>query len=154
MDEGKLEGGRFLMEHIEKETLGKYCANQLPEEEQSIIDQHITECESCFSLYLDMIENFHIEHSVSDTFTDRTIEEIERSQSFNQDNIPSMKQSRIMTHYFLAAGLTLLLTFSGLFNHVLDLTEQTGTGNRVSISEQLMNKTTDILDHMKEDNNK
>ncbi|MFC4404148.1 hypothetical protein [Gracilibacillus xinjiangensis] len=143
-----------MMVHIHKEKLLKYCGNQLAKEDQSIIDRHLTECESCFSLYLDVIETFPVERSVSETFTEKTIEEIERSKSFNQENHQTKKQSHIMVHYFLAAGLTLFFTFSGLFEEVIQISDQKDVGTRVSISEQLMNKTTDILDQMKEENNK
>ncbi|KAB8127454.1 zf-HC2 domain-containing protein [Gracilibacillus oryzae] len=143
------------MEHIQNEKLSAYCNNQLPEEEQTIIDNHLTECESCFSLYLEAIDNCHIDHSVSESFTDKTMEELELSPLFNQESRPSSKKkNRIMAHYLLAAGLTLIFTFSGLFESVLHLSEQTDAVPKVSVSEQLMNKTTDFLDQIKEDNNK
>ncbi|SER18775.1 hypothetical protein SAMN04487944_101560 [Gracilibacillus ureilyticus] len=142
------------MDHIPKEILNKYCTHQLSEDDQSRIDHHLTECEQCFSLYLEVIDNFTVEHSVTDTFTDLTITKIETSHIFDQDKLQKNKKRRIMGHYFLAAGLTLLFTFSGLFEEVIQITSETGKQKRISVSEQLMNKTNDILDQMKEENNK
>ncbi|GAA0498055.1 hypothetical protein GCM10008986_26380 [Salinibacillus aidingensis] len=117
-----------MSNHVEWEVLQQYVKEQLPEEQQLKIEDHLSDCDVCFHQYMDVIDEWSVPFSVSDSFTDETMEKlaiVQPNQMKNKANASSRDVHRkTLAHYFLAAGLTVLLMFSGVFDMLFSLDDQ------------------------------
>ncbi|QHS24232.1 hypothetical protein GWK91_15600 [Virgibacillus sp. MSP4-1] len=117
-----------MSNHVEWEVLQQYVKEQLPEEQQQNIEGHLSDCDVCFHQYMNVIDEWSIPFSVSDSFTDETMEKlaiVQPNQMKNKGNASSRDVRRkTLAHYFLAAGLTVLLMFSGVFDMLFSLDDQ------------------------------
>lgn len=144
-----LEGGGFQMNCYQEETLRQYVKEQCTAEEQRLIEDHLYDCERCLETYMNILdEQANSMPAILDTshFTDRVFEDI-RSRNQTEEKRASANP---LIHYFVAAGFTLLLMFSGVFNGLTnwiseDAMNPTKSG---SFSDEMLNKTVEILDTM------
>ncbi|WP_171038117.1 zf-HC2 domain-containing protein [Aquibacillus sediminis] len=129
--------------HRSKSELEAYVQATMSLEQQDQIEQHLEECEACFTIYLDVIEMQPMDVALSENFTTDTMEQLEHL------NLTPKKsnQNKIVGHYLLAAGLTIVLMLSGVFQNFLSVT--TNLENKSSLTEQLMEKTNVVLEEMK-----
>ncbi|WP_163536218.1 zf-HC2 domain-containing protein [Gracilibacillus sp. YIM 98692] len=141
------------MEHLSKDILKLYMNHELDVEEQERTESHLYDCDDCLNVYLALIESQTLKHSVSDDFTDQTVSKIySQTKSHQKSKKPySSKNRKLITHYFLAAGLTIVLMLTGIFQTVLDVTNDYQVETSTSITDQLMQKTNTLLDYMKGD---
>ncbi|MGP4041241.1 hypothetical protein ACTWP4_15275 [Gracilibacillus sp. D59] len=131
------------MNHFSKDALLTYFNSDSDLENE--IEKHLLECERCTNLYVSLIEDIEINAELSEDFTDTTVQQIEKI-------LPSpskTKQNKVVTHYLVAAGLTILLTLTGVFQDALNVTEIQQKQNNGSITDHLMTKTNDVLEEMK-----
>ncbi|MRG87443.1 anti-sigma factor family protein [Salinibacillus xinjiangensis] len=130
-----------MTEHIDRELLQKYVETRVDEQEQLKIDEHLSECESCFESYLNIIDDWTIDFSVSDSFTDETMELLQKVQPSvsekNQFSTSKDHRNKTLRNYFLAAGLTIILMFTGVFQMIFNLSDQIDKESK-PFSEQLM----------------
>ncbi len=130
------------MKHITKESLLTYIKAESNQERE--IENHLLECEACTDIYFSIVEEVEMNGVLSDDFTDVTLHQIEQKSP-----APSKKKhSNVFVHYLVAAGLTILLTLTGVFQgalNVSDIQQQKGG----SITNHLMTKTTGVLKEIK-----
>lgn len=131
------------MRHFTKDVLRSYM-NAKSDQEKSI-EKHLLECDKCMDLYLSLLEEVEINRVLSDDFTEVTLHQIEKILP----SPPKKKQNTAFIHYLVAAGLTILLTLTGVFQGVLNVTEMQQKQNNPSVTDQLMTKTNDVLEEIK-----
>ncbi|MDL4842274.1 hypothetical protein [Aquibacillus rhizosphaerae] len=141
------------MSHISPEKLSDYITNLLNQKEQQAIELHIHSCDVCLSEYLDVIENQTLDVSLSESFTDVTMDKMNHHKQRKEKIQRSSKLpiNKTLTHYVIAAGLTLLLMLTGVFQGFLDMTNSTKIEEHQSFTTQFMNNKNDILDYMEGD---
>ncbi|WP_102028847.1 hypothetical protein [Salirhabdus sp. Marseille-P4669] len=135
-------------QHVEIDVLRRYTSNQLNEQEQVAIESHLDHCDVCFETYLHVIDEWSIPHSLSETFTDDTVERIKSSQpNMSPDSSLPTKtdyHKKTITNYFLAAGLTVVLMFTGAFKLVTNVSDKINVYDE-PISDELVDKATGFL---------
>src|SRR5699024_3759176 len=118
------------------------------------IENHIYTCDTCMDIYLSMLDSHPITGTISEDFTDQVVEKINKRHPSQMNTPRQSKPRKAVAHYFLAAGLTIILTVSGIFQGMLDVTNNEQMKNRSSITKQLMQNTNQLLDQLKEEYNK
>ncbi|SDM50180.1 anti-sigma factor family protein [Sediminibacillus halophilus] len=133
------------MIHIEEE-LWHYIEETIDDQRQQQIEAHLESCEQCFDHYLALLDQWEPPGHLADPFTESTIDKINVQQVLprmdRQKNSSSpSKEVKTVSHYLLAAGLTIVLMASGIFQGVLHITDQTSLNSRPSMTDSLMQKT-------------
>jgi predicted anti-sigma-YlaC factor YlaD len=144
--------------HLTGKDLEGYLQEELTSEKRNQIESHMETCDSCFDWYMSLLENWTIDVHVSNGFTDLTmkkltqkLEDQSRYQKESKKTSSYPKQTnRTLVHYLLAAGLTILLMVTGVFQSALEITDKENVINQGTITNQLMKKTDHLLDKMKE----
>ncbi|WP_440895485.1 anti-sigma factor family protein [Amphibacillus sp. Q70] len=138
------------MTHIHNERLNAYIDQQLSEQEEIEIETHLYQCDTCSDQYLLLLEAEDIGASVSDQFTDDVIAKINR-QLVQTNYISSQTNHRKQTikHFWLAAGLTIVFTLTGLFQGMINMTTEQDFQERGSITAHLLDKSNDFFNHIK-----
>ncbi|SDK17495.1 zf-HC2 domain-containing protein [Sediminibacillus albus] len=135
------------MSHVQNELLFLYIEDNIDgRRNRQQIENHLETCEHCFASYLDLLEHWETPAGLTDSFTDITIEKVKLYQSYSHlaEQRPSSyrsRQARTLVHYLLAAALTLVLMAGGIFQGVLDLTDQSNLDKRPSLTDNIMQKT-------------
>ncbi|MDX8046208.1 hypothetical protein SH601_09415 [Gracilibacillus sp. S3-1-1] len=130
------------MTHITKDMLRSYIEGETEYAEH--IDQHLLECDECVALYMSVLDDIEMNSTLSSDFTDKTIQQIEKTTVTPKRN----KKNHLLVHYLVAAGLTMLLTVSGVFQGVTNMSDMK-LDNDGSFTDELMTKTLDLLDNIK-----
>ncbi|MBB6455372.1 putative anti-sigma-YlaC factor YlaD [Salirhabdus euzebyi] len=134
--------------HFKESDFEKYVNDSLRLDEKEAIEDHLTECDECFAQYMAVMEDWSIPYTTTESFTDDVIAQIEMMQpsmSRKTKSIsPKEQRRKTVYHYFLAAGLTIILMFSGVFQFMFNLSEQIEL-DKEPISEQLLNGASGIL---------
>ncbi|SET73229.1 hypothetical protein SAMN05421676_107112 [Salinibacillus kushneri] len=144
-----------MSSHMEWEILQQYVVGQLLEDNQRKVEDHLSECDICFDHYMGVIEEWSVPFSVSHSFTDDTLEKLQTVQPklANESSKSSSREVHRKTigHYVLAAGLTVLLMFTGVFDMLFSLNDQIKADDP-SISEQILESNfLDSLNNGKEE---
>lgn len=130
------------MDHLTESQLQQYTEEQLTESEQSMVESHFVECDTCFETYIHLAERDS--STLSDDFTEQTIGYIVAQHPTFQQNKPS----NTFVHYVIAAGFTLLLMMTGIFNYMTDSVDPNALEKQPSFSAQMMEKTGEWLDEI------
>lgn len=135
------------MSHFSYEEWLKYVKGELAEDVQIQYDHHVYGCDTCLELYSEAIS--HLEDSLPDLqgahFTDQVMAAIETSVPLHEKD-SKVKKSFVQSawfHYATAAGFTLLLTVSGVFQSMtgfVDKFENTAQAKEETVTETVMNK--------------
>ncbi|GAA0328844.1 hypothetical protein GCM10008967_19200 [Bacillus carboniphilus] len=148
------------MKHIPFEEWLKYVNGELAEDVQLDYENHLYSCETCIEVYSEAIshQSEALPTPLSSTFTDDVMTLIQGGEELQsvahgvkmskKKKERSFVQSTIF-HYAAAAGFTLLLTFSGVFQSMtgfVDNFENTAQEQRPSVTETVMNKTLTLFD--------
>ncbi|SEN45883.1 hypothetical protein SAMN04488134_101131 [Amphibacillus marinus] len=142
------------MTHCTKEILTAYYKQQLSNGDELGVENHLQHCETCMDCYLNLIEATEIQQTVSKQFTDQLLVKIEKQVIKPNHSTYKRKQlDKTVRHFLLAAGLTLLLTLAGLFQEVATITDESFLQEQTSITEQLLEKSTGLLNLFKGGNN-
>lgn len=149
MDENALEGGRLLMEHIDRHQLKAYIDNELDIDKVEQAENHMYACEACMRTYISLLDQYHVQDSVSEGFTDKVIDKVDKQIPVQKYNLQQKRSSKTMSHYLLAAGLTILIMLTGAFQEIITMTHDQAAMERTSLTEQLMHKTNHLLDKIK-----
>ncbi|MFD2656150.1 hypothetical protein [Gracilibacillus thailandensis] len=130
------------MKHMTRDALLAYINAESNQETE--VENHLLECETCTDLYLSIVEEVEMNSGVSADFTDDTLQQLE----IRLPAPPQKKQNHVFIHYLVAAGLTILLTITGVFQGALDVSDiQQKKGG--SITDHLMTKTDNVLQEIK-----
>ncbi|WP_186575828.1 hypothetical protein [Aquibacillus kalidii] len=143
------------MEHLAEKMLVSYINLEIDARQQELIEDHLGYCEHCLEAYLNLMDAHSYDLNVSDHFVDNTLKEIDIKHAFHmKENQNSYQQQakRTMTHYMLAAGLTIVLMMTGAFQSFINITDLSDMEHKPSITDQLMKQTNNIMDYIKGDN--
>ncbi|MYL54753.1 hypothetical protein GLW08_15565 [Pontibacillus yanchengensis] len=141
------------MKHVTEDFIQLYINGQLQEQEQLQLEAHFEQCDTCFDMYLEQLDVADTTSPLSEQFTNDTAQTIINqhptfqtpSKTFSAQ--PS-KQRNTFIHYVVAAGFTLLLMMSGVFQYMTDSFNQDGIKKGPSFSGHLMEKTGSLLDQL------
>ncbi|QTN00961.1 hypothetical protein ERJ70_17710 [Sediminibacillus dalangtanensis] len=145
------------MIHVEEE-LWHYIDETIDDQKQQQVEAHLETCQHCFDHYLALLEQWETPGHLADSFTEATIDKINVQQVLPKKDrqkkaSSTSKEVKTISHYLLAAGLTIVLMASGIFQGVLHITDQTSLNSRPSMTDSLMQKTDSWLTQlMKEEN--
>ncbi|WP_153463654.1 MULTISPECIES: anti-sigma factor [Sediminibacillus] len=133
------------MIHIEEE-LWPYIEETVDDQKQQQIEAHLETCAQCFDRYLALLDQWEAPGHLADSFTEATIDKLNVQQVLPQKDGQKTSSSisrevKTISHYLLAAGLTILLMASGIFQGVLHVTDKTNIHSRPSMADSLMQKT-------------
>ncbi len=137
------------MRHIDQQHLEKYISGNIEMQDQDIVENHLYECERCMENYFELLENEPITISLSEDFTDLVVSKINIHQP--QTNPYRLSSKKAIANYVLAAGLTVALMLTGVFQGFMDITNDQLSENRPSYTDQLMHQTNQLIDYMKEE---
>lgn len=137
-----------------------YIKGELEEETMVEMEDHLYVCDQCLHIYTALIATDENVSPIADgtAFTDQVMEGISRIDKEKLGKpVPSKRGkgyvNQTIVHYAIAAGLTVVLMFSGVFEK---LSEGTGTVQGTdfqrseSLTENMLNKTFSLLDSIKE----
>lgn len=160
MDQKQLEGGRIL-KHVTIEQCRHYILGQLSDHDQQTFEDHIYTCDQCLSMYMTTIEQHsmtlpHIsdEAQFTDDTMDLLLEETLPSKVMSITSKPRTKRwyENTIAYYTIAAGITIFLMSTGVFDSLMQLTNITKTERQTSLSDTLMNKTVSMIDVIEKNN--
>ncbi|WP_181350943.1 anti-sigma factor [Thalassobacillus sp. CUG 92003] len=137
------------MEHLHVKRLRAYIHDDIAPEERSNIEAHLDDCPDCFMEYLGLIDQWEPDLSLSEDFTDKTMEQWQ-TQAPKKHVRPSMTRKQTLLHYGVAAGLTIILMSTGVFQHMIEWTGKHDEPSGMPLTEKIMNSTNAWLDEMKE----
>ncbi|UOQ85801.1 hypothetical protein [Gracilibacillus salinarum] len=131
------------MSHLSKEQVIAYLEQSIDNREE--MENHLLTCDNCMELYLNVIDNQTYEAAPSSDFTNTFM------QQMNKTIVTPSKgrTNRALIHYAIAAGFTVLLTVSGVFQGVMQATNDQQMEQKPSISEHLMLKTDQWIEKLK-----
>lgn len=138
------------MEHIDNVVIQAYVNDHISETERASIEEHLAVCDTCLESYFDIVDQWTLEApSLSDDFTDQTIDQILTKQVMppSKDvHVRTTKRRSTIMNYSIAAGLTIILMFTGVFQQMVQMFDQDTLREQPSISNQIIKQTSDWLD--------
>ncbi len=157
MVEGEMEGGGVPMSHYPKEQWLNYVTDQLKEETRKEMEEHLGKCDQCLAYYIEEVTRCEQEISLSETFTDTVLAKVKSREGENKPERQALSgrlqpRKRLLLHYSVAAALTLVLTFSGVFEEISDgakiAAQQEIQGEQIPMTEQLMDKIMAMINRL------
>ncbi|MFD1020774.1 zf-HC2 domain-containing protein [Thalassobacillus hwangdonensis] len=139
------------MKHLTETQLSAYLSETMDESEKLALEHHLEQCESCFHDYLTAMEEWDPAITLSGSFTDEVMTVIGDQVAPSQ---PASSKKRMWINFSAAAGLTLILTVSGLFHEMVSFADQKEFKQAPSITEKMMTQTNELLDGMKKGDDK
>lgn len=140
------------MKHPSKAEWHAYIARRLPPGEHHVYETHLYTCDECLSVYMACIHEQAAElPQLRDdaTFAKEVMSRVRKKTS------PDSRQTfykRTLVHYGAAAIVTLLLMMSGMFQGMLsfvaDVESLTVAEEKMSLSDQLMERAGSVLDSL------
>lgn len=109
------------MMHHSKTQWQLFVNGDLDEALQEKMQDHLSECDDCMTIYTDLIElSSDIEVSIPESFTDNIMNQIFSEN--RQLSLRKLKQKRInlFIYYVSAASITLFLTTTGVFQSLYE----------------------------------
>ena len=143
------------MSHFSTKDWEDFIANNLPESQQLMMEEHLYACENCLADYLHVNEQVHI-IDVPET-PEYRIEDLLNEMEVVIENEKRHKKTAFkpIWQYVIAASLTIILMSSGMFHHVTGIWKEAESGltkTPVSLTDSLMDKTLSLLDHLHQTN--
>lgn len=155
------------MTHYSYEEWMKYVKNELVQEVQEIVENHLYSCDQCLDLYLQAVTEVESElpFIANDThFTDVIMAQVSEIQL---PAVKSLKEKRnvkkrfyqsIVFHYTIAAAMTILLMTTGVFQSLTQYAEHVQNPDfqkkETSMTAGFVDKTFTWMDSLEEKNKK
>src|SRR3954468_7137503 len=155
------------MKHYSYEEWLKYVENELAEEVQDIVENHLYSCDQCLDLYLQAVtEAESALPSIADDahFTDVVMAQVSEVQL---PSVKSVKENRnekkrfyqsAAFHYTIAAAMTVLLMTTGVFQSLTQYAENVQSlsfqKKETSMTAGFVDKTFAWMDSLEEKNKK
>lgn len=150
MDEEKLEGGRFFMNHITNEQWLTYVKDELDEKLRIDYEEHLYGCDQCLALYLEAVEI--VEQQALIITTDEIIQSVNKNIASKQskDIKEPIFYKKALFHYLVAAAMTLVLMSSGVFSQLIQVVSdiESENGNGSSVISKIMDSSISIIDQV------
>lgn len=127
-----------------KEQIVRYINDQLKEEERQRFEDHLYDCDHCLSIYSEALDEWTSVLLQSESFTDDVMARIKGKEQ--REGKTSRYQPLI--HYTIAAGFTLMLMFTGVFEQLTtfvsdDMLQAEQPG---AISNKMMDRTIEVIE--------
>ncbi|TKD72165.1 hypothetical protein [Pseudalkalibacillus hwajinpoensis] len=140
------------MNHYTLEEWMRYARDELDVEEQTEYENHLDHCEHCLTLYMNAIECIEEELPEIENpslYTDELMKQIPFEPV---EAIPVKKKwyENRAFHYVLAAAMTFLLMTTGVFSQLTTVPKEFEQNQRSSFTEDVLNKTTSLIDRVEE----
>lgn len=128
--------------HMTRSQWQSFIQNQLPDDERERYEDHLYTCDDCLAVYMVCLEELEQPVAV-------------REQLAIPKHTPTVVKpfyQQTLFHYGLAACITLLLMSTGVFSQLISHSNQwntvAGKKQQRSVTDQLMQKTTALLDQL------
>ncbi|WP_456272557.1 anti-sigma factor family protein [Bacillus sp. AK031] len=136
------------MKHISYEEWLDYVENKISEPVREQYEAHLYTCDHCMEIYLSAVEALETsfpELSDESGFTEGVMAEVQSK------NAPAVRQKQKFYqqagfHYIVAAAMTILLMYTGVFQQLIGFAEEFERSSRPSITEEMMKKTSEFID--------
>ncbi|WP_421383046.1 hypothetical protein ACOJQI_02030 [Bacillus salacetis] len=143
------------MKHVSYEEWLKYVENELSEKVREKYEEHLYSCDDCMEIYLTALEASETSFPgfSEDHFTDSIIADIQRYKEPVEPDAGKKQKfyQRAAFHYLIAAAMTILLMYTGVFQQLIGFTEEFERSSRPSITNELMNKTTNFIENVEKE---
>jgi hypothetical protein len=141
------------MKHVTYGEWLKYVEGGLEEQARDQYEEHLYSCDGCMEIYLAALEAGGTSFpDLSDEagFAESIIGQVQHYKE--QDNpLISKKQKfyqKAAFHYVVAAAMTILLMYTGIFQQLIGFTEEFERSSHPSFTTELMNKTTNLIENV------
>lgn len=150
------------MSHFSKQKWTEYVNHTVTDKENKELESHLYSCDLCLTLYLDILaeqETLPV-LSNSQTFTDSVMNMVAEGKKEPQlkEEKKKMFYQSAGFHYLLAAAMTILLLFTGVFQSITNYVEivQTPTFQKKqsTVTEGILNKTLGFVDSVQKNKGK
>jgi len=155
------------MTHYSYEEWLKYVKNELAEEVQDIVENHLYSCDQCLDLYLQVVTEAEsaLPSIANDAhFTDVVMAQVSEVQLPVKKGIKEKKNGKkrfyqsSVFHYTIAAAMTILLMTTGVFQSLIQYAENVQRPSfqqkETSMTAGVVNKTFAWMDSLEEKNKK
>ncbi len=148
--------------HFSKDAWLAYVTNRLPAEQREAQEAHLYDCEDCLSIYMTCLadDDLQLPPLENETvFTDHLMQsianlatDISGGHATTEPHVQPAKRWHRTTivHYALAAGITLILMSTGMFQQLFLHTAQVAANDSFKqerpFSEKLVQRTVKLLD--------
>ncbi len=139
------------MSHISLEEWKKYARNKIDDKQRDAYEEHLYTCEQCMDVYMEAIESLE-QDDLPAIESPSYVEEVISQIPLEKQAQPNRRwyEDKVF-HYVVATAMTLLLMTSGVFSQLLQVTtEFEKSVKHASITENLLNKTTKIIDSVEQ----
>ena len=150
------------MEHYSKEQWMDYCKDALDRDTREVMEEHLAECNSCLEIYMTALEETmtdNVSDLIPSGFVDEVMNQIATEKNKNSSTNAGRLSGRTFANYAVAAGLTIVLTFSGFFQYLSDslpkashsiAARSANLENAVTVgwSEHLINTTQNLINQI------
>lgn len=136
------------MKHISYEEWLDYVENNISEPVRNQYEEHLYTCDRCMGIYLTALEAH--ETSLPDLtdeagFTDAVMAELKSGKKLEIRKKQKFYQHAAF-HYFVAAAMTILLMYTGVFQQLIGFAEEFEQSSRPSLTEEVMKRTSTFID--------
>ncbi len=132
-----------------EEQFVQYVKGELKEEERTELEDHLYHCNDCLGLYMVALDGQEMYMPVmqdSTNFTNNVVNELRKYKKVESKH-SSRKQ---LIHYTVAAGFTLMLMFSGVFDHLTNIVSEDAMNptKSGSFSDKMMSRTVEMIEFL------
>ncbi|MGG1631706.1 anti-sigma factor family protein [Rossellomorea sp. NRS-1567] len=142
------------MSHIALEEWMNYARDEMDDNKRTEYEEHLYSCDQCMSLYMEAIEAVQDELPSIEgpsLFTEEMMERIPVERDPVMKPVKKQWYEEKVFHYVLATAMTLILMASGIFGELSKITtEFEKVQQSASFTENILNKTTALLDSVEE----
>jgi anti-sigma factor RsiW len=138
------------MKHISYEEWLDYVEDNLSDPVRDQYEAHLYTCDHCMEIYLSAVEaseSSFPELSDDTGFTEAVLAEV---QHMKKPDIPRKQKfyQQAAFHYIVAAAMTILLMYTGVFQQLVGFAEEFERSSHPSITEEVMKKTSDFIENV------
>lgn len=109
------------MKHIKLDDWLLYIEDELAEDTRKVYEEHLSVCDHCFKAYLQAIDKTNPQEEIpSLNFTEDIVQYVEEQAGFSQ-GFKSNTKKKSLIHYAIAASMTALFMFTGLFTELIEI---------------------------------
>jgi anti-sigma factor RsiW len=138
------------MKHISYEEWLDYVEDHISDPVRDQYEAHLYTCDHCMEIYLSAVEASESSFpDISDEsgFTEAVMAEVQCKKKPDARKKQKFYQQAAF-HYIVAAAMTILLMYTGVFQQLVGFAEEFERSARPSITEEMMKKTSDFIDNV------
>lgn len=148
------------MKHISVAEWHAYLADEIPEAQKIDYENHLYSCDECLEVYMEALEReenvFPSEKlSIADSVMGSIARLKEEPLLVDKSNRKNKSIRTITKHYVIAAGFTILLMASGVFQSLTEYVSNVESGavkEKPTVTDGLIDKTFNWMDEIEKKN--